>query len=399
MLNSQAYTIGLQTGVRSDGSQAGSAEEIRQALIALRQRVSAAPLTAADQQAQAAIIKLSQVPEIATALAGRRDHREALRDLAIRYAFEQLMVERRALGELDLLSQALVKRTFDIIEMRARQVERRRGENPIDVEPKLLMALAESIARYVPRKPLGGHIQWKLNHCESAVSRAMRQVAYLVTRDAVTESFVDFVLSSPAAPQLQAQLLHLARGGGLTGVDYAAVIRFFALPETVAWVKRFASTEQTARTFYAEVEYTEMAWCGKRKLPVGRTQGYLEAALAELQQSRDVWLDHLPEDDDDDDDRHERLGDAEEYLQQEGQHGLLHRESFEAWLVHQALATRPDDALWNAAAWRYVEGLPAAAIVERGLTDANTLAAAEARLAELRADPDIWQIWVENTIA
>lgn len=400
MLNSQAYAIGLQTGVRNDASQAGLAEQILHTLTTLRQRASAEPLTVADQQAQAAVIKLSQTPEIATALAGRRDGREAVRDLAIRYAFEQLLVARRALGELDVLSQALVQRTLDMIEKRARQVERRRGENPLDVEPELVLSLCESIARYVPRKPLGGHIQWKLDHYESAVSRAMRQVKHLVTLPEVTEAFVDFVLEAPVAPELQAQLLHLARGGGLTGVDYAGVIRFFARPETVAWVKGFATTVQTARTFYAEVEYTEMAWRG-RKMREGHRQGYLEAAVAELERPKDVWLDQQAEEEDHDEagDRHELLADAEAYLQQDAQLGLLHRETFEVWLTHQALAARPEDLLWQTAALRYVEGLPAQAIIARGLADAGTLAAVEARLADLRADPEIWQTWVENTIA
>jgi hypothetical protein len=38
-----------------------------------------------------------------------------------------------------------------------------------------LLGLCKSLIRYTPRKPMGAHISWKLNHYESAVHPALFQ--------------------------------------------------------------------------------------------------------------------------------------------------------------------------------------------------------------------------------
>ena len=402
MLSAKIVTVGqvspqLKTA-QSERSQAVA--KIRETLEALQHQALTGPPPAQDARAVASIVALALQPEVFAALQQRRDFQEAVRDIATRYAFQRLLSEGVALGELNELSQALIYRTFDVIEKRARQVARKRGENPLDVEPDLLLSISKSLARYVPRKPMGGHIQWKLEHYESAVSRVMRQVKHLVTRPEVTEAFVDYVLDAAAPPVLKAQLLQLARGGGLRGMNYKETIRFFARSETVAFVKSFATMVQTARTLYAEVEYADIPWRGKRKLPRERRQGYLDAALAELERPTEIWLDQQGDDNDADGaSRHECIPDAEAYRQQESWGNLLHRESFEVWLTRQALAARPNDPLWQVGRWLYLEAVAPAAVVERGLADAATVAALQARVAILHADPDIWQTWLATRVA
>lgn len=374
--------------------------KIRETLEALQHQALTNPATAQDARAVAASVALALQPAVFAALQQRRDFQEAVRDIATRYAFHRLLIEGVALGELDGLSRALIRRVFDVIEKRARQVARKRGENPLDVEPDLLLSISKSLARYVPRKPMGGHIQWKLEHYESAVSRAMRQVKHLVTRPEVTEAFVDYVLDAEAPPMLKAQLLQLARGGGLRGMNYAETIHFFARPETVSFVKSFAATIQTAHTLYAEVEYADIPWRGKRQLPRDRRQGYLDMALAELERPTEVWLDRQGDDDDADNaSRHECIPDAEAHRQQESWGNLLHREPFEVWLTRQALAARPDDPLWQVGRWLYLEAVAPAAVVERGLADAATVVALQTRVATLHADPEVWQTWLETRMA
>lgn len=399
MLNAQVakWQVGRTQIAGSD-----VADEIRRTLETLQRQIGVNPETTAERRAVEAITALALHPTLLAALQQRRDRREAIRDVATRYAFAALMEGGKALGELDALSQALVHRALDVIEKRARQIERRRGENPLDVDPGLLFGICKSLSHYDCRKPMGGHIQWKLEHYETAVSRAMRQIQYLVTRPEVTEAFVDYVLDAAAPAVLKAQWLQLARGGGLTGVDYTATIRFFAEAETTAFVKGFAATVQTARTLYAEVEYVDVVWGGKRKLPAKRSQGYLETALAELERPNDVWLDggDVGEEDENDDHvgRHEVIADTEELRQREAWANLLHREPFEVWITRQALEARPDDALWQAGGWLYLEGLQPEATVAQGLADAETVAAAQARVATLRADPEVWQAWMATMV-
>lgn len=341
-----------------------------------------------DERAVGDIVRLGLRPEIQAALRGRRDAPEAVRDLATRYAFEALMTQGRAFHELDAMSQALIQRTLDIIYKRAAQVTKRAGEDPLDEEPGLLLSICKCLSRYVPKRPMGAHISWKLQHYESAVSRAMRQIENLIRRPEVTEQFAAYILDAAIPDVFKAQLLQLARGGGREGVNYEAVIRFFTLPATVEFVKGFAGKVQTARTLYAEDEYHGMAWQGQRRLPIERRQGYLEAALAQFERQQEVSLDT------DDFDLHDVVGARPTWSTD-----AMRSESFEVWITRRALEARPDDPLWQAGEHLFVKGLPLDEIVARGLADRETLAAAQERMESLRADPDMWRAWMAETMA
>jgi hypothetical protein len=354
--------------------------------------------SADDRRVVEEIVSLGMQPDILDALRGRSDPHEAVRDLATRYAFEALMVKGRALHELDPLSQALVLHTLDVIYKRARQVAKRTGEDPLDEDPDLSLSICRSLSRYVPRKPMGAHISWKLRHCENAVRRAMRQIENLVKRPEVTGPFVAYVLDGPALDALKAQLLQLARGGGRRGLDYEAVVRFFALPETVAFVKRFAATVQTARTLYAEDEYAGIAWQGRRRLPTARRQGYLEAAIAKLNRPQNVSLDASEEDADDGSDWHDVIPDAAAVNRAWGRVDSLHNESFERWITRHAMEAQPHDPLWRTAELRFIQGLTPDEIVAQGLADRETLAAVQRRVDAFRADPDAWHVWASTTM-
>jgi len=238
-----------------------------------------------------ALVELGLRPKVFEALCQRRDPQEAVRDLATRYAFAQLMIENRRFQDLDPLSRMMIRHTLDVIYKRAFQVAERTGEDPLDEDPGLLISICKCLSHYVPRKPLRAHITWKLRHYEGAVSRAMRQIENLVRRPEVTKSFAALVIEASLPDTFKAQLLQMARGGGRAGLDYGAVIRFFARSSTVSWVKRWADTVQTARTLYCEEEYEGIPWRGPRRLPRRRRQGYLEAALASLARRDEVSLD------------------------------------------------------------------------------------------------------------
>jgi hypothetical protein len=346
-------------------------------------------------------------------LRGRSDLDEAIRDLATRYAFERLMIECLPLVELDPLAQILIQRTLIQIYAQAERLETRFGENPLDEDPGLLLGLCRSLAGYVPQKPIGGHIAWKLAHYEGAVSRAMRQIENLARTPAVTEPFVAFVLAVELPEEIRsrvqesagtdgvavfkARLALMARGGGRSGLDPVATIRFFALPATAAFVKGFAATVQPARTLYADEEYAALAWAGKRALPRERRQGYLEAALWQLERQQQAKRGTLPPDPDETD-AADDLAQADPAAQATLAAALRSR-SFERWVVETALEQRPDDPLWRAADLLYMRRLTTAEILRAGLADAVTLEAVAARMAALRADDDLWQSWLEATIA
>lgn len=388
--------------------------QLRRRVVALSGRLLGGAWTADARQMRAisAIVHLGAQPTMQTALRGRTDLDEATRDLATRYAFERLMTDGQPYETLDPLSQRLVQRTLTRLYAQAERQADSFGENPLDEDPGLLLSLCRSIAGYVPHKPLGGHLTWKLAHYEGAVSRAMRQIENLVRTPAVTEAFVAFVLAAELPETIcarceevggaaggaafKARLALLARGGGRSGLDPVATIRFFALPATVAFVKGFAATVQPARTLYAEEEYAALPWAGKRALPRERRQGYLEAALWQLerqQQARSGALPLEPDEPDEADDPARADPTAQAPLA-----AALRSRTFERWVVETALEHRPDDPFWRAAELRYVRQLPAATILAAGLADEPTLEAIAVRLAELRADDDLWQSWLEATL-
>jgi hypothetical protein len=227
-----------------------------------------------------------------------------------------------------------------------------------------------------------------LDHYESAVSRAMRQIEHLVKYPEITGPFAIHVMDAAVPDVFKAQLLQLARGGGRAGLNYEAVIRFFALPDTVEFVKQFADTVQTARTLYAEDEYDGVAWRGRRRLPARRRQGYLEAALSRIERGREVSLDTEEFD----------LHDLVEAQPVWPSADSMHRESFEVWITQHALEARPDDLLWQAGALLFIHDLPPDEIVARGLATRETLAAVQKRMEALQADPDTWRAWMTTTI-
>ena len=209
----------------------------------------------APQHIMVEIIDLACQPDIWAALQNRRDPQEAMGDVATRYAFSQLMVEKRDYRELDDLSRQLIHERLDNIHRRAANLALRRGEDPLIVEPGLLFKICEHLANYVPIKPMGVYIHGELNRPENEVMRAMRQIKNLVTHERVREAFIAFMLDASADDELKGQLLQMARSGRLSGVNYEATIIFFAQPETMAFVLRFADRVQTARTLYCQEAY------------------------------------------------------------------------------------------------------------------------------------------------
>lgn len=262
---------------------------LRQAVEALQRQTTRR--AGASGAVVEAIVRLGLRPEMLAALRQRHDPEEAVRDLATRHAFELLMGRGQPFHALDGLSQALVQGTLDQIYRRAGQVAARTGEDPLDEDPGLLLSLCESLSRYVPRKPMGAHISWKLHHYEGAVRRAIRQIEHLVGLPEVAAALPDYILATSLPGEAKARLLLWLRGGDRGSLSYEAIVRFFALPGTAEFVKRFAGTAQTARTLYAEEEYDGMDWHGPRRLPERRRQGYLEAALASLERRSQESLD------------------------------------------------------------------------------------------------------------
>jgi hypothetical protein len=333
------------------------------------------------------VVNLGLQPEILDALQERWDPDEAVRELGIRYAFEALIVQGHPMYQLDPMSRALIEQTLDLIHRRAEGVARRIGENPLDEDPALLYKLCETASRWIPSKPLGYYITWKLQRYEGKTSRAMRQIENLVKHPQVVEPFVAYVLEADAEDDLKAHLLRMARGGGRKGVDVRETIRFFARPETVAFVKRFAGTVQTARTLYAEEEYAEIAWQGKRKLPANRRQGYLEAALTRIDPPKHESLEEL-----------EAKGKLPE-VPAEPETPALRTASFERWVTEHAVGAEPEDPLWQVAALRYIRGMSPAEILAQGLASEEALEAVHQRIDSLRANPDVWQAWMEATLS
>lgn len=363
----------------------------------LRQAVEALQIEYAGQSDPAvidALVCLGTQPDIWPALCGRTDPKVAVQDLATRYAFAALMEAGRPIQELDRTSQLLVQRALDLIRAVDAQMAAGLGENPLDEEPNLLLSICKCLSRYIPRKPMEAHIRWKIQHYESAASRAMRQIENLVQRPELREPLVAYLLEADLPAEHKAGLLQLARGGGRQGVDQEATIRFFARPEMVAFVKRFAETVQTARTLYQEEEYRDSTWRGQRGLPAKRRQGYLEAALASLDRRADRSLD-----------RRQNGGSG---MAEEGYHELIKAQSawpdeealisssMAGWITRHALTWHPEDPIWQACEQVYLNGLDAAEIIAHGLADSETINAARQRMTALQADPAVQEAWLET---
>ncbi len=271
-----------------------SESKIRDIVRALREQVLSSHQSEWVDNAncvEETVLQLVRQPKIYEALSERQDHAQAIRDLATRCAFEQILIQGQPVHSLDPLFQALIQSTLDTIYKRAERLAAWMGEDPLDEDQDLLLSLCRSLSRYVPRRPVGSFISWKLKRYEGAVSRAMRQVQHLVTRPEVTEPFIAFVLDTRLPDEFKGDLLNLARGAGRSGMNCEAIMRFFALPVTLDFVKRFAGTVQTARTLYAEEEYEGIKWEGKRNLPDDRRQGYIDRALDQLERAQAASMD------------------------------------------------------------------------------------------------------------
>lgn len=402
MTISSAYRVGFKQPI----SQATSAQQwtkpwLRQAVARLQRQVVGQPQNDHDRCVIEEIVNLGMQPDLLAALRQRHDPQEAVRDLATRYAFAALMVEGRPVYELDTLSSTLIQHTLNDVRQRAARLVRRLKVNPLQADDGLLLSICRTISHYTLHKPMGAHISTKLKLYESDVRRAMRQIRHLVTRPDITASFLTYVSEVDTPEGLKDQLRQIAEEGKLEGVDYEAVIRFFARPETVAFVKRFAGTVQTARTLYTEEEYAEIAWRGKRRLPDKRRQGYLEIALAYYKRYQDVSLDapRKTQHGDDDADWYEVLPQmaADDDLAWT-RVNALHKESFEVWVTRHALDTRPHDPLWQAGELLFVQGLSPDEIEAQGLADHETLAAVRERVEALQANTDVWHAWMATTM-
>ena len=373
-----------------------------------------------------AIVQLGLQAEIQTALNERCDTAEAIRDLATRYAFAQAVNCPHA--PLDHLSQVMVARTLARIDQAAERAARMLGENPLDEDQGLVQSLYTSIAKFEPRKPIWRHIQYKVGRYESAASRCIRQIANLVHEPRVRCAFAEFAnahvqvahlpaylvtllvngvaaaetadatapmhpqdAASKAVQEFRQGLIRMARGGTRTGLPVEATIRFFALPETVGFVKQFATWLQPARTLYAVAECADLPWAG-RKLPATCRWGYLEAALAQFERQHPAAA-FTPDDDGDGGSREPADLQAETRLAR-----VLHSATFPQWVVATVLEAHPADPFWQVMALLYRDELPPAAVIAAGQADAATVAAAQARMAALQADPELWQTWLETTL-
>ena len=401
MTVSNAYRIGLtRPALPATHAQPGTEPWLRQQVEMLQRQLVTQSLTDRDRQAVTEIVRLGMRPDVLDALRGRRDPQVAVRDLATRYAFAALMVEGRPIHDLDALSWTLVQYTLDDIHRRAAGMAPQLQANPLQADDGLFLALCKEISYYTLRKPLGAHINTKLRFYESDVRRAMRQIKHLVTRPEIKKPFLAHVAALDVPAELKAQLQHIAEKGRLAGTHYEEIVRFFGRPDTVAFVKRFASAVQTARTLYAEEEYEGICWQGKRRLPSERRQGYLEAALNYYKRLEDVSLDAFRQTSggEEDPDWYEVLPPAADDDFGRANVNALHKEPFEVSVTRNALEARPDDPLWQAGALLFIRRLSPADVVAQGLATRETVAAVQERMEALRADPEVWHAWMASRL-
>jgi hypothetical protein len=366
-----------------------------------------------DRALLADLTAWARQPQMRDALDGRKDPAVALRDLAAGYAFKRLYADRVPFEALPAPLRRLVRQTLDTVHRRADAWARVFGEHPFDEDPNNLAKLCEELAGFVPRRPLAVHIDTKIRHYESAVSRAMRQIEYLAQRAEVRDAFVAFVLALELPRDLRerleevggangvalfkARLALMARKGGRKDLDPVATIRLFALPETIAFVMRYAGALETARSLYADEEAADVPWTGKRQPRRNRRTGYIEAALMQLDRSQRSLGQVEP--DEDDDEAAPALPSLARLADPRAEAAFaaaLRSRTFEQWVVETALEAAPDDPRWRTAEALFVRHLTGAEIVAAGLANERGIADARAAVNALRANQEVWDAWASE---
>ncbi|MCW5853914.1 MAG: hypothetical protein KIT87_27860 [Anaerolineae bacterium] len=385
----------------------GAETWLRQAVVDLQREV----IGRENADVTAAIVAFGTQPDLWAAMCQRADRKVAVQDLIVRRAFELLYVHQRSIHELDGLSQRLVAHTLDLIYTLADAAGEQHGANPLDVDDRLLMELGEQISHHTLHKSLAAHIRFRMARPEDPVREFVQKFEYLVTRPEIADAFVAFVhtvvLPRPFRASLRqlaagenahktddrleqefrAQLQSVARGDRGVHVHPEAIIRFFALADTVAFVKRFADRQQTARALYAADEYDDVPWRGARRPQRGMRQGFLDRALAQVEARCQTALDT------EDGDRHELIGADEEDSLPE----VRVAASLPEWITRTALTRAPQDPLWRASQLLYIEGLTPERITAYHLAAPETLAQAQAQMHALLADPAVQRAWQAAT--
>lgn len=391
------------TASASTPRAAGAEAWARQAIADLQRELTGSE----NQQASEAILAFASQPAIWDALCQRPDRHVAVQDLIVRRAFEMLYSQKRSIHDLDLLSQHLVTHTLDLIERLAEEAGQRYGLNPLEADDRLLFELGEQISRHTLHKSLAAHIRFRLSRPEDPVREFMQKFQYLVTQPEVSEAFVAFAATvrlprgfvaqlrrlatdddalkpdERLAAEFRARLQATARGDKGLAPAPEAVVRFFALPETVAFVKGFAHCRQTARALYAAEEYEDIPWQGKRRLQCTLRQGFLERALDQ------VVSRHLDSLDAGEGDRHELIGVAED----ESLPDIRLGDSLAEWITRTALGVAPEDPLWRASKLLFVDKLAPETITRQRLASTEALASAQAQMQALLANPAVQQAW------
>ncbi len=379
----------------------------RQAVAALHREVTGRD----NPRVTDALVAYATQPALWAALCGRSDRQAAVRDVVVRRGLE--LVYTCGEQALDELSRTLVTHTLALIQTRAEAEAQRHGLDPLDADDRLLIELTEQLAQHTLRKPLLAHIHFRLRRPEDPVREFMQKVQYLVARTALSEPFVAFVQTVPLpaefraclrelasgadaqktddrlAAEFRARLLALARGAKESEVRLhpEAVVRFFALPATVEFVKSFADRVQTARALYAADDYADIAWHGHRKPQCTMRSGFLDRALAQIEARYHLALDSG------DSDRHELTADQATVDDPTERLPLEPTTSLPAWITRTALGAAPDDPVWRANKLLFVDGLSPETILAGRLASPEALNEAQVRMQALVANPQVMEAW------